>query len=91
MLISASKSTPTAPPTPVASIDTSSSTGEVQTLSASASAVVEQMVVPPEGASEDGEYCNVACIVEIVSRQYYFFRSFSVNFLACLLPLMSFQ
>ena len=48
------------PPTPsapaaVGSIDASTSTGEVQTLSASASAVVEQMVVPPEGASEDGK------------------------------------
>ena len=46
---------PTSVPAAVVSIDTSSSSGEVQTLSASASAVVEQMVVPPEGASEDGK------------------------------------
>ena len=46
--------TPSVPATMV-SVDTSSSSGEVQTLSASASAVVEQMVVPPEGASEDGK------------------------------------
>ena len=31
----------------------------MQTLSASASAVVEQMVVPPEGAGDDGRYRDV--------------------------------